>query len=137
MKEKDSASQQFFIGIIANGQFKELALAVLPALEDRLNVEIDLLKYTDKIEKVFFTPILDFGGEPIKEIRYDEEEKKLSLRKSIPVVGLGALSEEGFEEGFEELISSTLIEWMEEYQNEELIPMGLIKRFREVLEIEE
>ena len=132
MKEKGSASQQFFIGIIANGQFKELALAVLPALEDRLNVEIDLLKYTDKIEKVFFTPILDFGEEPIEEKHYDEEEKKLSLKKSIPVVGLGELSEEGFEE----LISSTLIEWMEEYQNEELIPMGLIERFREVLEIE-
>ena len=32
MKEKGSASQQFFIGIIANGQFKDLALAVLPKL---------------------------------------------------------------------------------------------------------
>ena len=133
MKEKDRASQQFFIGIIANGQFKDLALAVLPELEGRLNAEIDLLKYTDKIEKVFYTPILDFGAAPIEEWHYDEEAKKLSLKKSIPVVGLGELSEEGFGE----LISNTLIECMEEYENEELIPMGLIERFREVLGIED
>ena len=130
MKEKDSASQQFFIGIIANGQFKELALAVLPALEDRLNVEIDLLKYTDKIEKVFFTPILDFGAAPIEEWHYDEEAKKLSLKKSIPVVGLGELSEEGFEG----LISGTLVELVE---GSNMAPVGLINRIKKVLGLPE
>ena len=130
MKEKDSASQQFFIGIIANGQFKELALAVLPALEDRLNVEIDLLKYTDKIEKVFFTPILDFGAAPIEEWHYDEEAKKLSLKKSIPVVGLGELSEESFEE----LISGTLVELLEENN---VVPVDLINRIKKVLGLPE
>ena len=130
MKEKDRASQQFFIGIIANGQFKELALAVLPALEDRLNVEIDLLKYTDKIEKVFFMPILDFGEEPIEERHYDEEAKKLSLKKSIPVVGLGELSEESFEE----LISGTLVELLEENN---VVPVDLINRIKKVLGLPE
>ena len=130
MKEKDRASQQFFIGIIANGQFKELALAVLPALEDRLNVEIDLLKYTDKIEKVFFTPILDFGAAPIEEWHYDEEAKKLSLKKSIPVVGLGELSEESFEE----LISGTLVELLEENN---VVPVDLINRIKKVLGLPE
>ena len=130
MKEKDRASQQFFIGIIANGQFKELDLAVLPALEDRLNVEIDLLKYTDKIEKVFFTPILDFGAAPIEEWHYDEEAKKLSLKKSIPVVGLGELSEESFEE----LISGTLVELLEENN---VVPVDLINRIKKVLGLPE
>ena len=130
MKEKDRVSQQFFIGIIANGQFKELALAVLPALEDRLNVEIDLLKYTDKIEKVFFTPILDFGAAPIEEWHYDEEAKKLSLKKSIPVVGLGELSEESFEE----LISGTLVELLEENN---VVPVDLINRIKKVLGLPE
>ena len=126
MKEKNRASQQFFIGIIANGQFKELALAVLPELEDRLNAEIDLREYTDKVEKVLFTPILDFGEEPIEEKHYDEEKKKLSLKKSIPVVGLGELSEEQFEE----LISGTLVELIEE---NEVVPVELINRIKKVL----
>ena len=126
MKEKNRASQQFFIGIIANGQFKELALAVLPELEDRLNAEIDLREYTDKVEKVLFTPILDFGEEPIEEKHYDEEKKKLSLKKSIPVVGLGALSEEGFEG----LISGALVELIEE---NEVVPVELTNRIKKVL----
>ena len=130
MKEKDRASQQFFIGIIANGQFKELALAVLPELEDRLNAEIDLLKYTDKIEKVFFTPILDFGAAPIEEWHYDEEAKKLSLKKSIPVVGLGELSEESFEE----LISGTLVELVE---GSNMAPFDLINRIKKILDLPE
>ena len=130
MKEKDRASQQFFIGIIANGQFKDLALAVLPKLEDRLNAEIDLREYTDKVEKVLFTPILDFGEEPIEEKHYDEEKKKLSLKKSIPVVGLGELSEESFEE----LISGTLVELLEENN---VVPVDLINRIKKVLGLPE
>lgn len=130
MKEKDRASQQFFIGIIANGQFKELALAVLPDLEDRLNAEIDLLQYTDKIEKVFFTPILDFGEEPIEERHYDEEAKKLSLKKSISVVGLRELSEEQFEE----LVSSTLVELVE---GSNVAPADLINCIKKVLNLPE
>ena len=126
MKEKDRASQQFFIGIIANGQFKDLALAVLPKLEDRLNAEIDLREYTDKVEKVLFTPILDFGEEPIEEKHYDEEKKKLSLKKSIPVVGLGELNEEQFEE----LVSSTLAELVE---GSNMAPVDLINRLKKVL----
>lgn len=127
MEEKDRANRQFYIGVIAHGRFKDLALEVLPALEDRLNEQIDLRKYTDKIEKVFFTPILDLGEEPIEERKYDEEARKLSLRKTIPVDEIEA---EISERDFSVLISVTLLELME---GARVAPGGLIEQLRQVL----
>ncbi|MCO6476544.1 MAG: hypothetical protein J5I94_07975 [Phaeodactylibacter sp.] len=127
MEAKDRANRQFYFGVIAHGRFKDLALEVLPALEDRLNEQVDLRRYTDKFDKVFFIPILDLGEEPIEERKYDEETRKLSLRKTIPVDEIEA---EISEHDFSVLISVTLLELME---GAGVAPDGLIKELRKVL----
>ncbi len=129
MEQKDRANRQFYIGVIAHGRFKDLALEVLPALEDRLNEQIDLRKYTDKLEKVFFTPILDLGEEEIEERKYDQVERKLSLRKTIPVDEIEPTINRG---DFSVLISTNLLELME---GSELVPVELIARITSVLDI--
>lgn len=127
MEDKDRANRQFNIGVITHGRFKDLALEVLPVLEDRLNDQVDLREYTDKIEKVFFIPILDLGEESIEERKYDEGARKLSLRKTIPV---DEIAPDIDEPQFAALISGTLLEMLE---NSEVVPVDLIEYLGKIL----
>lgn len=128
MEQKDRANRQFYIGVIAHGRFKDLALEVLPVLEDRLNEQVDLREYTDKLEKVFFTPILDLGEEEIEERKYDEVERKLFLRKTIPI---NEREQDIDQTQFRALISKTLLELV---GNIEDVPASLKEHLGKVLD---
>ena len=131
MEEKDRTNRQFYFGIIAQSRFKELALEVIPALEDRLNEQVDLRRFTDKFDQVFFIPVLDAGEEPIEEKKYDQEARKLSLRKAIPANEIAPDIDEG---QFAALISLTFLEMLEKT---EVVPVDLIEQVKIVLDISE
>lgn len=128
MEEKDRTNRQFYFGIIAQSRFKELALEVIPALEDRLNEQVDLRRYTDKFDQVFFIPVLDAGEEEIEESKYDEGSRKLSLKKTIRVNEIAPDIDEG---QFTVLISDTFLKLIAGIK---LVPAELMNQLRKVLD---
>jgi hypothetical protein len=52
---KDVTTKQFHIGLIAHDEDRTVAMEVLPALEDALNKEIDLLSLDTPLRKLYIT----------------------------------------------------------------------------------
>ncbi|MCB9272691.1 MAG: hypothetical protein H6564_01530 [Lewinellaceae bacterium] len=77
MQQTDKDTKQFFIGLIADEQYRELALSVLPELEGRLNAAIDLKAFSTEIERLYLTVIV--SSEPEAEGEYKLKGNKLFL----------------------------------------------------------
>lgn len=67
--------RQFRFGAIVHEDYQELAM-LLPELEDRLNQNINLKDYTDRVERIYFAPILmPEGVDGEEEERWFDENK--------------------------------------------------------------
>lgn len=94
MQQTDKDTKQFFIGLIADEQYRELALSVLPELEDRLNSAIDLRAFSTEIERIYLTVIV--SSETEAEGEYELKGNKLFLNVVISGEPVGQLSKRRF-----------------------------------------
>lgn len=94
-------------------------------LEDRFNQSISLSDFTDKIQIIYFMPIiLPDADDQEEESRYDAEQKKIFLRVKIDPHSL-----EGLEEvGFLILVKST---FLENLRKMEILPESLLEKLEQ------
>lgn len=52
---EDVTTKQFYIGLIAHDEDRSIPMEVLPALEDKLNEEVDLLSLDTPLRKLYIT----------------------------------------------------------------------------------
>lgn len=94
MQQTDKDSKHFFIGLIADEQYRELALSVLPELEDRLNAEVNLRAFPTEIERLYLTVIV--SSEPEAEGEYELKGNRLFLNVVISGEPVEQLSKQRF-----------------------------------------
>lgn len=118
--------RQFRFGAIVHEDYRELAM-LLPELEDRLNQNINLKDYTDRVERIYFAPILmPEGGNGLEEERsFDESKMQLLLKVKIDARKLKSLNETGFAV----LISNALSNDLNQFQ---VLPPELVKKIAQV-----
>ena len=111
--------------------FEELAL-LLPELEDLLNKQIDLSRYTDLVEKIYFVPILlsEENDNHEEEFWYKEEERKIFLRVKFDLDDLTDLEAGNFLQHVGTL-------FLRELEKMEVLPEELIGDIKKVLSTEE
>lgn len=82
---KDVTTKQFHIGLIAHDDDRAIPMEVLPALEDRLNKEIDLLSLDTPLRKLYITVGLTTKQEPTVVTKVDGTvlEVEVVLSRSI------------------------------------------------------
>ena len=107
MQQTDKDTKQFFIGLIADEQYRELALSVLPELEDRLNAAIGLRAFSTEIERIYLTVIVSSETEAEGEYELKgnklflnvvisgEPAEQLSKRRFLSLVGQGIVDQLG------------------------------------------
>ncbi len=76
--------RQFRFGAIVHEDYRDLAM-LLPELEDRLNQNIDLRDYTDRVERIYFAPIIlaDGENEYEEEVKFSNEDKQVFIKRSV------------------------------------------------------
>jgi len=111
--------------------FEELAL-LLPGLEEHLNKHIDLSKYTDLVEKIYFVPILlsEENDNHEGESWYDKEERKIFLRVKFDLDELAGMETGNFLQHVGAL-------FLRELEKMEVLPEELMGDIEKVLSAEE
>lgn len=120
----DIKDRPFRFGAIVHQDFESLGL-LMADLEDRFNQSISLSDFTDKIQIIYFMPIiLPDADDQEEESRYDAEQKKIFLRVKIDPHSL-----EGLEEvGFLILVKST---FLENLRKMEILPESLLEKLEQ------
>ena len=83
---EDVTTKQFHIGLIAHDEDRAIPMAVLPALEDKLNKEVDLLSLDTPLRKLYITVDLTTTEEEPALLTKEEEavlEVKVLLNRSV------------------------------------------------------
>jgi hypothetical protein len=123
--------RSFRIGAIVHQDYEELALR-LTELEDRLNKHIDLTKYTDLVEKIYFVPILlsEENENHEEESWYDEAERKVFLRVKCDLDDLAGVEAETF-------LKHVGASFLRELEKMEVLPEALMEDLHQLLASEE
>lgn len=103
---EDVTTKQFYIGLIAYDEDRSIPMEALPALEDKLNEEVDLLSLDTPLRKIYITVDLTATKEgPVLCTKEEEAELEVEL----------LLSREGWTdaEGFEEVLRRALRDGLE------------------------
>ena len=124
MQQTDIYTKQFFIGLIADEQYRELALSVLPELEDRLNSAIDLRAFSTEIERIYLTVIV--SPEPEAEGEYELKGNKLFLN----VVISGEPAEQLSKQRFLSLVGQGIVDQLSRVEG---VPEGVVDQVRGVV----
>lgn len=97
-----------------------------------MNKHIDLSKYTDLVEKIYFVPILlsEENENHEEEFRYEEEERKIFLRVKIDLDELQEMEAENF-------INHVGASFLKELEKMEVLPEALMEHLHQLLTSEE
>ena len=80
MIEEAIDTRQFRFSAIVDEAYQDI-LPTLLELEDQLNEDIQLADYTDAIETIYFTPMIQDDQTDYEErLEYDEEGKEVFLQ---------------------------------------------------------
>jgi hypothetical protein len=82
----DVTTKQFYIGLIAHDEDRNIPMEVLPALEDKLNEEVDLLSLDTPLRKLYITVDLTATEEEPALFTKEEEavlEVEVLLNRSV------------------------------------------------------
>ena len=95
---EDNPKRQFRFGAIIHQDYQQLAM-LLPDLEDRLNQRINLKDYTDRVKRIYFTPMMMPDSLEVQEEAYqfDEKEQTVFFKVKLKMDPLAQMSKQDFE----------------------------------------